>query len=148
MTQAVISVLNSLLMEEVSAAEAYKQVVQRLPGLDIKAELEELHIAHAKRAQKIKKRLRELAATPVEKTFCRMIMDKVFNGGADDMASQVLLFFEDIENSVLSCYESSMTELDNLTLSLVQSELLPEQDLTHNVVYTLKTGMLQLAKTA
>jgi hypothetical protein len=148
MTQSVIGVLNSLLMEEVRAAEAYKQVVQRLPGLDIKAELEELHIAHAKRAQKIKKRLRELAATPIEKTFSRLIMDKVFSGGTEDMASRVLLFFEDIENSVLSCYESSMAELDSLTLSLVQSELLPEQDLTHNVVYTLKTGILQFAKSA
>ncbi|MFN8550359.1 MAG: hypothetical protein U0103_02625 [Candidatus Obscuribacterales bacterium] len=66
MTEAVISVLNSLLMEEMTAAEAYRQVVQRQPNLDIKAELEELHIAHSKRAQKLKKRLRELAGNSPE----------------------------------------------------------------------------------
>ncbi|HEY9679875.1 MAG TPA: hypothetical protein V6C76_17865 [Drouetiella sp.] len=148
MTKAVIGVLNSLLMEEVTAAEAYKQVVQKLPGIDIKAELEELHIAHSKRAQKLKKRLREMAATPGEKTFKRVIMDKVFSGSAEDIATRVLLFFEGIENSVLSSYEKSLNDLDNLSLSLVQTDLIPDQDLTHNVVYTLKTGMAPLAKSA
>lgn len=148
MTNAVISVLNSLLMEEVTAAEAYKQVVQKVPGLDIKAELEELHIAHSKRAQKLKKRLRELAGTPGEKTFKRVLMDKVLTGGTEDVASRVVLFFETIENSVLSSYQLSLDKLDNLSLSLVQTDLLPDQDLTHNVVYTLRSGMIPLAKSA
>jgi len=148
MTKAVISVLNSLLMEEVTAAEAYKQVVQRLPNLDIKAELEELHIAHSKRAQKLKKRLRELACTPVAKLSHRPAMDMIFAGAADDLSSRVLMFFENIEIGVLSLYESSLSELDNLSLSLVQSDLIPEQDVTHNVVYTLKSAMVPLAKSA
>jgi hypothetical protein len=148
MTKAVISVLNSLLMEEVTAAEAYKQVVQRLPNLDIKAELEELHIAHSKRAQKLKKRLRELAGTPVAQLSRRPSMDMVFSGAADDLSSRVLMFFESIEIGVLSLYESSLSELDNLSLSLVQTDLIPEQDVTHNVVYTLKSAMVPLAKSA
>lgn len=147
MTKAVINVLNSLLMEEITAAEAYKQVIQRLPNLDIKAELEELHVAHSKRAQKLKKRLRELACTP-EKLNHRPTLDFVFNGGTDDISSRILMFFESIENGVLSLYESSLSELDNLSLSLVQSDLIPEQDVTHNVVYTLKSAMVPLAKSA
>ena len=147
MTKAVISVLNSLLMEEVTAAEAYKQVVHRLPNLDIKAELEELHIAHSKRAQKLKKRLRELSGTP-EKLSRRVPMDMVFSGAAEDLSTRILMFFESLENSVLSLYESSLNELDNLSLSMVQSDLIPDQDLTHNVVYTLKSAMVPLAKSA
>lgn len=148
MTKAVINVLNSLLMEEVTAAEAYKQVVQRLPNLDINAELQELHIAHSKRAQKLKKRLRELAGTPSEKLSRRQPMDFVFNGGKDDISSRILMFFESIENNVLSLYESSLSELDNLSLSMVQADLIPDQDVTHNVVYTLKSAMVPLAKSA
>lgn len=148
MTKAVINVLNSLLMEEVTAAEAYRQVVQRLPNLDIKAELQELHIAHSKRAQKLKKRLRELAGTPVDKMSRRVPMDFVFNGGTDDVSSRILMFFEGVENSVLSLYESSLADLDNLSISLLQSDLIPEQDVTHNVVYTLKSAMVPLAKSA
>jgi hypothetical protein len=136
MTTAVINVLNSLLMEEITAAEAYKQVIQRFPNLDIKAEVEELHIAHSKRAQKLKKLNRKL------------VMDFVFNGTADDISSRILMFFESIENGVLSRYESSLGELDNLSLSLVQSDLIPEQDVTHNVVYTLKSAMVPLARSA
>ncbi|HEY9731261.1 MAG TPA: ferritin-like domain-containing protein [Drouetiella sp.] len=148
MTTAVINVLNSLLMEEITAAEAYKQVIQRFPNLDIKAEVEELHIAHSKRAQKLKKRLRELACTPVQKLNRKLVMDFVFNGTADDISSRILMFFESIENGVLSRYESSLGELDNLSLSLVQSDLIPEQDVTHNVVYTLKSAMVPLARSA
>ncbi|CAN5124128.1 hypothetical protein BH10CYA1_BH10CYA1_35460 [soil metagenome] len=147
MTKAVISVLNSLLMEEVTAAEAYKQVVQRLPNLDIKAELEELHLAHSKRAQKLKKRLRELSSTP-EKLSRRSPMDAIFSGTADDLSTRVLIFFENLESSVLTLYESSLSELDNLTLSMVQSDLIPDQDVTHNVVHTLKSAMIPLAKSA
>ncbi len=148
MTKAVIDVLNSLLMEEVTAAEAYKQVVQSLPHLDIKAELEELHLAHSKRAQKLKKRLRELSNTPAQMLSQRAPLDTVFSGAADDLLMRVLMFFEKLENSVLVRYESSLTELDNLSLSMVQSDLLPEQDVTHNVVYTLKSAMVPLAKSA
>ncbi len=148
MTKAVINVLNSLLMEEVTAAEAYRQVVQRLPNLDIKAELQELHIAHSKRAQKLKKRLRELAGTPVDKLSRRVPIDFVFNGGTDDVSSRILMFFEGVENSVLSLYESSLADLDDLSISLLQSDLIPEQDVTHNVVYTLKSAMVPLAKSA
>jgi hypothetical protein len=147
MTKAVTNVLNSLLMEEITAAEAYKQVIQKLPNLDIKAELEELHMAHSKRAQKLKKRLRELACTP-EKLNHRPAPEFLFNGGADDISSRILMFFESIENGVLSLYESSLSELDNLSLSLVQSDLIPDQDVTHNVVYTLKSAMVPLAKSA
>lgn len=148
MTEAVISVLNSLLMEEMTAAEAYRQVVHRQPNLDIKAELEELHIAHSKRAQKLKKRLRELAGKPVERLSRRPPLDFIFNGAADDISSRILMFFENIENGVLALYESSLSDLDNLSLSLVQTDLLPEQDVTHNVVYTLKSAMVSLAKSA
>ncbi len=148
MTKAVISVLNSLLMEEVTAAEAYKNVLQRLPNLDIRAELEELHIAHSKRAQKIKKRLRELSSTPVGQAPHRPSKDLVLSGPADELSMRVLHFFENVERSVLSLYESSLSELDNLSLSMVQSDLIPEQDVTHNVVYTLKSGMALLAKSA
>lgn len=148
MTKAVISVLNSLLMEEMTAAEAYKKVVQRLPNLDIKAELEELHIAHSKRAQKLKKRLRELSSTPTDQLSRRPTMDLVLSGAADDLSLRVLMFCENLENSVLSVYESSLSELDNLSLSMVQSDLIPDQDVTHNVVYTLKSGMALMAKSA
>ncbi|MFN8550360.1 MAG: hypothetical protein U0103_02630 [Candidatus Obscuribacterales bacterium] len=58
------------------------------------------------------------------------------------------MFFENIENGVLALYESSLSDLDNLSLSLVQTDLLPEQDVTHNVVYTLKSAMVSLAKSA
>ncbi|MBS1956139.1 MAG: ferritin-like domain-containing protein [Cyanobacteria bacterium SZAS-4] len=148
MTKDVISVLNSLLMEEITAAEAYKRVVERLPNLDIKAELEELHIAHSKRAQKLKRRLRELSSTPSSHISRRPSMDLVLSGAADELSMRVLLFFENLENSVLSLYESSLSELDNLSLSMVQSDLIPDQDVTHNVVYTLKSGMAPLAKSA
>lgn len=148
MNKAVESILNSLLIEEVTAADAYKQVIQKLPNIDIKAELEELHIAHSKRAQKLKKRLREMAATPVDKSFRRAPLDKIFSGAADDLATRVLTFFENVEIGVLSLYQSSLSELDNLSLSLVQSDLIPEQDVTHNVVYTLRSAMVPLAKSA
>jgi hypothetical protein len=148
MTTAAINVLNSLLIEEVTAAEAYKQVVQKLPGLDIKLELQELHIAHSKRAQKLKKRLRELAGTQANNSIRRAIMDMVFSGAAEELVSRILLFFENIENRILSSYELSLSELDHLSLSLVQTDLIPDQDLTYNVVYTLKTGMAPLAKSA
>ena len=148
MTKAVISVLNSLLMEEVAAADAYKRVVQRLPNLDIKAELEELHIAHSKRAQKLKKRLRELSSAPTDQMPRRPKMDLVLSGAADELSMRVLMFFENLESSALSLYESSLSELDSLSLSMVQSDLIPDQDVTHNVVYTLKSGMALLAKSA
>lgn len=120
----------------------------RQPNLDIKAELEELHVAHSKRAQKLKKRLRELAGKPVERLSRRLPLDFIFNGAADDISSRILMFFENIENGVLALYESSLSDLDNLSLSLVQTDLLPEQDVTHNVVYTLKSAMVSLAKSA
>lgn len=148
MTKAVISVLNSLLMEEVTAADAYKRVVQRLPNLDIKAELEELHIAHSKRAQKLKKRLRELSSTPSTQLSRKPTVDLVLSGSTDELSMRVLMFFDSLESSVLSLYESSLNGLDNLSLSMVQSDLIPDQDVTHNVIYTLKSGMAPLAKSA
>lgn len=146
MNKAAISVLNSLLIDEVTAAESYKQAIRKLPGVDIKAELELLHIAHAKRAQKLKKRLKELGTNPVEHIGKGIAIDSCLSG--EDREQRTLEVFEDVECNVLLAYEASLDALDETSRSLVYSELLPDQELTHNVIYTLKTGIALLAKSA
>src|ERR1700737_4598014 len=124
MNRAASSELNSLFNDESSAAEWYKQAIRKLPGVDIRSELEQLHIAHAKRAQKLKRRLKELGSTPVEQINKRISIDSCLIGTIEECALSTLDVFEDVECNVLLAYESSLDSLDETSRTLVYTELL------------------------
>jgi hypothetical protein len=146
MNKAAISILNSLLIDEIAAAESYKQALQKLPKLDIRLELKEQQNSHEQRVRRLTKRVKELGGEPVEKTNKRVLLD--YNLPDEQLESVVLDAFEDLEHHSLKLYQSSIADLDEESRELILATILPDQELTHNVVFTLGSGDKRLAKSA
>jgi len=142
MQSTAIDVLNSLLRQEISAVESYKQAMIKLPERQPIATFEELQIAHARRAQRLRKRVEQLGGTPRESSGARGRLAKaIAAAGALLGAGLAVSALEEDEDRGLFDYRSSLDKLDNESRDLVLKELLPAQELTHSVMRTMKQSL-------
>lgn len=137
-----IEVLNSLLRQEISAVLSYKRAMTNLPKGQPIATFEELQIAHAKRAQRLRKRVEQLGGRPNERSglLRGLTKTKIF-AAALLGAKPAVSVLEREEDRGLFDYRTSLDQLDDESRDLVLRELLPAQELTHSVMRTMKHSL-------
>jgi len=140
-----VRILQALLNGEISAVETYKSAAHHLPDTEIGAELLELAVAHEKSARKLRRRLRQLGTTAgAEVGIGGFAFPELEGSLSDDLVALSIL--QEGEQRALSAYQTSLSGLDEASRSLVMHELIPEQELSDNVVTTLRDGMGLLAR--
>jgi bacterioferritin (cytochrome b1) len=143
MNRAAISILNSLLIDELAATESYKIASQKGCVVAVKQELSELGLGHARRSARLISRVKELGGTPIRNTNKRIAIDS----SSQTTEQSILAAFENAELLTLNSYSRSIGEIDSDSKLLLE-ELTCEQELAHNVVYTLRSCIEFLQKIA
>jgi len=138
-TDNTINALNSLLSGEISAVESYKKALQGIKNESLIPEFEELQISHARRAQRLRQLVESGGGVPNETSGAWGIFARSLEGTAtvfgDTAAINVL---EEGEDKGLKDYEDRLGKLDGEARFFVESELYPEQQLTHKRMSDLK----------
>ncbi|HEY9718448.1 MAG TPA: hypothetical protein V6C69_13325 [Trichormus sp.] len=136
-----VLILIALLNGETSAVESYERAARLLPSSEITFELSQLADEHTKRVRKLRRRLRQIgtsngAAGAELGGFTFPKLD-----GAKCTELELLALLQDAEQKAVYAYQNSLGRLDQTSRALVMHELIPEQELTDNVVTTLCDGI-------
>lgn len=133
-----VAVLSSLLKGELSAVETYTKSLHQLRDSDIRLELTELRLAHARRARQLRRRLRQLGARATTDAEA-FEFPSVDNSLLTDQTLLTLLW--DGEQRASAAYQGALRSLDSSSSDLFVEEVLPEQEVTHSVVFTLRSAL-------
>jgi len=140
-----VHILMALRMGEISAAETYESAARFFPSSEISFELSQLAAEHAKRARKLRRCLRQIGtAAGASAQWGGFVFPKL--DGIQCTELEMLTALQEAEQQALCAYQNSLGRLDETSQALVRHELIPEQELTDNVVTTLCDGMRLLAR--
>jgi hypothetical protein len=134
-----VDALNGFLRGEISAVETYRQAIEKLGAGATKLQLEDCRRSHEQRVAKLREQVARLGGQPAKDsgawgTFARLVEDgaKAFGERAAVAA------LEEGEDHGLKLYRSDLDKLDATARQLVESDLLPAQERTHQFMSTLK----------
>jgi hypothetical protein len=131
--------LNALLRGEISAVETYSQVIERAFSEKLKTSLLNCQIDHVKRVKLLKNRIIELGGTPAEDSGMWGAFAKMVEGGASVFGEKAAIdILEEGEDHGLESYRTQMPKLDEADYMLVETQLLPAQEVTHRIIRDLK----------
>lgn len=137
-----IDQLNSFLRGEISAVETYRQAMEKVKGGPAITTLQQNQTAHARRVTALREAITRLGGVPSEDSGPWGSFAKLVEGGAaafgDDAAIAAL---EEGEDHGLRDYKSDLGDLDAEARRLVEQDLLPGQQQTHNALSALKKAM-------
>lgn len=140
-----VLILSSLLKGELSAVETYTKTLHQVAGSEIQLELTELRLAHARRARQLRRRLRQLGGkSDVEKEAFEF--PRVEKSVTSEQLMLSLLC--EGEHRGYLAYENALKALDEKSAALLREEVLPEQEVTYSVVFTLRDGLQRKEKIA
>ncbi|HEY9684892.1 MAG TPA: DUF2383 domain-containing protein [Oculatellaceae cyanobacterium] len=131
--------LNGFLRGEISAVETYNQVMEKSDCASLRETLAICQVDHAKRVQILKNRIEELGGVPAESSGIWGAVARLFEAGAAAFGVRAALdMLEEGEDHGIESYRSQMFKLEPDDLRLVETQLLPSQELTHRAIRDLK----------
>ncbi len=131
--------LNSFLRGEISAAETCRQAVGQVKDPSVKSQLMECQRSHESRVELLRTRIRQIGGTPSEGGGAWGSFAKVVQGGAGVFSEKAAVAaLEEGEDHGLKDYTRDINKLDPDTRRLVETELIPAQKRTHDMVSQLK----------
>jgi hypothetical protein len=137
----VTGILNKFLRGELSAAETYRQALERLANTSCATDLMENKRSHEQRVDMLRTQIIRLGGTPSEGSgpwggFARLV-----EGGAKLFGEKAAIAaLEEGEDHGLKLYRDrgDLEKLDLATRDFVERSLLPEQERTHRSTSSLK----------
>jgi len=137
-----VSTLNSFLRGEMSAVETYRQALDKVEELSLRAQLQELARSHADRAAHLRNRIAQLGGEPAESSGPWGSFARLIEGGAKAFGVKAALAaLEEGEDHGKKLYRDDLDKLDASTRAFVETELMPEQQQTHDLMSRLKHSM-------
>jgi uncharacterized protein (TIGR02284 family) len=137
-----ISVLNGFLRGEMSAVETYRQALEKVEDSTLRVQLQELSRSHADRAALLRNRIGQLGGEPSEKSGPWGSFAKLVEGGAKAFGVKAALAaLEEGEDHGKKLYRDDLDKLDASTRSFVETELIPEQQQSHDLMSRLKHSL-------
>jgi uncharacterized protein (TIGR02284 family) len=129
----IVSQLNSLLRGEISAAETYKQAIDKVTDSAHQADaqtLRSIQQEHGRAAQAIRQRIRELGGEAVDSSGAWGVWAKTVAGtlslfGGDSGALKAL---KEGEEHGLKDYRDALDTVDGTSAQIISSQLLPAQE--------------------
>lgn len=138
-TQTDIEKLNSFLRGELSAVETYEQAMAKIDDQTLRQQLQDLKHSHEMRAQKLSSRVRELGGEPDSSSGVWGAFAKLVQGGAKLFGkSATISTLEEGEDHGKRDYMENLEDLSPQNRTFIQSEIIPEQRRTHDVLSTLQ----------
>ena len=132
-----VQALNRLLRGEYSAAETFEQAIDKF-GSDAPPELTTCLTLHRQRAKRLVQQVLDLGGEPSEGSGAWGTFAKLVEGGAALFGrSAALTALEEGEDHGLAQYREVIADLDADSRCLVEIDLLPGQQRTHDLVSAL-----------
>jgi len=134
--------LQEFLRGELSAVETYDLAMKGVEHVGIHHTLQEILASHAQRTTQLSEKLRQLGGAPTKSSGAWGTFAKVVQAGADLLGDRVAVSaLEDGEDRGLKLYTESLETVDPTTRRFIETELLPQQQRTHELCRTLKSYM-------
>jgi demethoxyubiquinone hydroxylase (CLK1/Coq7/Cat5 family) len=138
-----IDQLNSFLRGELSAVETYNQAIQKLANEPaVVTSLQQSRASHVKRCDMLRAEIRRLGGEPADGSGMWGGFAKLVEGGASVFGKKAAVAaLEEGEDHGQNDYKRDLDELSPQVRMFVQSQLVPEQQRTHDVLSQLKRQM-------
>ncbi len=134
-----VKALNSILQSEASAVETYRPALQKIEDPSNRRALEECQRLHIRHVATLRSRIEHLGGVPASGTGAWGTYAKLAQGTAKWFGDRsAVAALEEGEDHGLKSYRAHLGELDPASRKIVEVELLPEQELTHSQMSTLK----------
>jgi uncharacterized protein (TIGR02284 family) len=131
--------LNSFLRGELSAAEAYRQAITKLPTSTHRPTLEQCARSHEERANLITREVRRLGGAPAEDSGAWGTFAKLFESSAQIFGEKAAIAaLEEGEDHGRNDYQRDLADLEPGVRSLIEAQELPEQLRTHSMISAIK----------
>jgi hypothetical protein len=134
-----VDTLNGLLRGEISAVETYRQAIEKLGSSSTRPQLEDCRRSHEHRVARLRDQVARLGGEPVRDSGAWGAFARLFEGGAKAFGERAAIAaLEEGEDHGLKLYRGDLEKLDAMSRTLVEQELLPAQEQTHQSMSTLK----------
>jgi len=134
--------LEECLQRELSAVETYELVLKNVTHVAVHQSLQEIFINHARRAEQIREKLGRIGAEAPKSSGVWGALAKAVQAGADLLGDRTAIAaLEAGEDRGLKFYTEGLGDCDARTRRFIETELLPQQQRTHELCRTLKRYM-------
>ena len=141
-TNQTIDQLNAFLRGELAAVETYAQALKGRSTFSAKNELSTCQRSHEKRVEAIKGKIASLGGDPAPTSGLWGAWERAVEAGAVALGANVAISaLEQGEDHVLASYRKDTAKLDPDVRALVETTLLPEEELTHRTMSDLKHSL-------
>jgi uncharacterized protein (TIGR02284 family) len=137
-----VNTLNNLLTGEISAADTYRQALEKLSDRSLQPQLEQVRAAHLERVKRLQIEIERLGGQPHQGGGVWGSFTSVLEGVAAMIGiKQAVSLLEEGEDKGLNDYRKALDKLEPRTKSLVANDLFPGQEETHRVMSNLKHSL-------
>src|SRR6185369_7035955 len=124
--------LNELLRGEISAVETYRQAIEKLDGSPTRVQLEDCRRSHEERVRKLRDWVVRMGGEPAKDSGAWGAFARLIEGGAKAFGEKAAVSaLEEGEDHGLKLYRDDVAKLDPASRQLVETDLLPAQERTH-----------------
>ena len=135
--------LNTLLKDELSAVETYAAALHDRSGLSVQTELTRCQRSHETRARILRDKIVMLGGQPAEKPGMMGTWSKLVEKGAAVISNDMVIrALEQSEDHVLHDYQSRIGNVAPDIRGFLETQLLPEELITHRTLGDLKTRIV------
>lgn len=138
----VVEVLNSFLRGEISAVETYRQALEKVKQPQVQSQLQSCMQSHAQRVDALTAQIRGLGGSPSTDSGVWGSFAKAIEAGAKAFGeSAAVAALEEGEDHGRNDYRRELEKLQGDTKQFVQTNLIPEQQRTHDAMSALKKSL-------
>jgi len=142
MQNTAVDTLNGFLRGEISAVETYRQALDKLQTSPSRTELEQCRRSHEQRVQRLREEVVRLGGKPEEGSGAWGAFVRVVEGSAKVLGEKAAISaLEEGEDHGLKLYREDIQKLDPASRALIEREVLPAQERTHQSLSTLKHSL-------
>jgi hypothetical protein len=128
---------------ELSAVETYELALKSIDHVGLHHTLQELLSSHARRAELVRDQISRLGLEMPKSSGAWGTFTKAVQAGADLLGDRAAIaVLEEGEDRGLARYTSDLAGCDPKTRKLIEEQLLPEQQRTHQLCKTLKSYVM------
>jgi len=134
-----ITKLEECLRLELSAVETYELALKHLDHVGLHHMCQEILASHARRTERLTEKIERLGADAVKSSGLWGAFAKAVQAGADLLGDRTAIAaLEEGEDRGLQLYTEVPGECDPKTRRFIETELMPEQQRTHELCRTMK----------
>lgn len=136
--------LNSFLRGEISAVETYRQALDKIKDQEMVRNLRECQQSHQQRVNLLSDRIKQLGGSPASGSGAWGSFTKLVTGGAAAFGDKAAIAaLEEGEDHGIRDYKTDLSKLDPDSRKLVEQQILPAQQRTHQSLSNLKRNIEQ-----